>query len=128
MNKIILDGREVKVGDKLWSCVYGWGEVCDIKYEDAYPIAVRFEVYTTIYTSDGRYDTDQLRTLFWNEIDITPPAPPKQKVKKWRWVVENRGGQMKVTDYHYKDEQDVDLYHVLIPIQKIDSTMIEVEE
>ena len=46
---------------------------------------------------------------------------PKPKVKKWRWVY-GEGEYLSVTLGHYAENERDDL------LQKIDSTMIEVEE
>lgn len=75
-------------------------------------------------------------------IDIVSNAPlwhetrkyrikPKPKVKKWRWVFKSAwSGDLIVTKKHYKGVEDfqVSSGEENQLIQKIDSTMIEVEE
>ena len=67
-----------KVGDKVYSVTYGWGEVEDITEPNReYPILVVFsggdDSYTT-YTSDGREYIDLNRDLFFTEISIPQEA------------------------------------------------------
>ena len=49
-------------------------------------------------------------------------------VKKWKWVFKDSFGDLKVTDNAYSEQDFNKQYHRLTLIQKIDSTMIEVEE
>lgn len=56
---------------------------------------------------------------------------PKPKVKKWRWVFSYIGsnGKLSVSADHYTTAEDLNRkYSTCQAIQKIDSTMIEVEE
>jgi len=58
---------------------------------------------------------------------------PKQKVKMWKWVMRDAGGTLFITTYHYKNSEEclrVGFSSDRQPklIQKIDDTMIEVEE
>ena len=126
MTKVMLDDREVKVGDKLWSCVYGWGEVKNIGGF----LTVEFNQTYCSFQDGKKLNNLESRTLFWNEIDMTPPAPPKKLVKKWRWVFETWDGvDYRITDDHYKDSDDFKRQGFTNKlVQKIDSTMIEVEE
>ena len=74
----------------------------------------------------------------WRDIDTNLPfsiflsgnveyrIKPKPKVKKWRWVCEATDGGLNVSVNHYPG--DADLIYSLKLIQKIDSTMIEVEQ
>lgn len=48
---------------------------------------------------------------------------PKPKVKKWLWVMPDRAGNLFITGQHYTGNEPGFNF-----IQKIDSTMIEVEE
>lgn len=53
---------------------------------------------------------------------------PKPLVKKWRWVLENKKAKtLTVSNYHYS-EDDNHVNDDYTKIQKIDSTMIEVQE
>lgn len=85
MQPLMLDGIEVKVGSRLWSIQTGWG-VASLSVDPAsgYPIIIG----NSSFSRDGKvYKTDVNRSLFWNEVTITPPAPPKKKVKVWDWFV-----------------------------------------
>lgn len=59
----------------------------------------------------------------WHECYIYR-IKPKAKVKKWRWVYQKDGGWLGVTSNYYHDGDNSDLHF----IQRIDSTMIEVNE
>lgn len=59
----------------------------------------------------------------WDEN--TPYRVKPVKVNKWRWVCESTNSQLFVTEDHYSELEAYKNFNV---IQKIDSTMIEVEE
>lgn len=62
----------------------------------------------------------------WDD-DTKYRVKPKPKVKKWRWVTKNKiTDALGVTGMHIRDESEV--HPSYYPVQKIDSTMIEVEE
>lgn len=53
---------------------------------------------------------------------------PKEKVKKWRWVMQAvHDDSLSVTGKHYPEPGWVE-NPSYVPVQKVDSTMIEVEE
>ena len=67
-----------KVGDKVWCLYYNkWFTIANIRKEDAYPIKTEINSYTL----DGRLNTHSIRTLFWDEIVITPPEKPLPKLE-----------------------------------------------
>lgn len=72
----------IKVGDRVYSVVRGWGEVVRID-NDAYPLAVMFDnrIYDC-FSRAGCSFVSQYQTLFWDDPHIIPPAKPKRKVKK----------------------------------------------
>lgn len=64
-------------------------------------------------------------TPYWelnNEYRVKPTL-----VKKWKWVFSN-AGVLDVTDHRYTEQEFNSVFQNLTLIQKIDSTMIEVEE
>jgi hypothetical protein len=69
-----------KIGDKVYSPTYGWGEIEYI--EDLFsrrPIYVRFfnnDVHS-YYTLKGCYCPDLIQSLFWNKVVIKAPTKPK---------------------------------------------------
>ena len=67
-----------KVGDRVW-CLYcnKWFTITNIRKEDAYPIKTEINSYTL----DGRLNTHSIRTLFWDEVIITPPEKPLPKLE-----------------------------------------------
>ena len=118
---ITLDGRELKVGDRLWSTAYGWVEVKQTEPDLA------FAIRTTLgsYSASGKYSTYGPRSLFWDEVKIDPPPPPKRKVKKWLWLV--IFDTAFVTSEKYTEAEARRIYGACI-IRPIEETMIEVEE
>ena len=70
--------EDAKVGDRVW-CVYnGWQTIIKItNFSNTYPI----ETDKTLYTYDGRISANSGRTLFWDEVVITPPEKPLPKLE-----------------------------------------------
>lgn len=73
-----------KVGDRVWSSIYGWGVINDI-YDDsiAYRLKVIFDdgitVVKTYFTVDGKHELgDKYPTLFWNEFHIPTDEEDKK--------------------------------------------------
>lgn len=103
---ITLDGKEVKVGDKLWSFSYGWGNAI---YVNLNCFQVEFNKKFCTYIS-GIAITETARTLFWDEIKFDIPKPPKSKVKKWKWLMKCPSIQPDyfVTGSFYSDHQSAE--------------------
>ena len=61
-----------KVGDKVFSCQFGWGEIKGIHETSDYPLDVSFgNDVEHAYTKCGRYfDTDLQPTLSFTEYDL----------------------------------------------------------
>ena len=70
--------ENAKVGDRVW-CLYfeEWSTITDINMECKYPIQTDLNTYTI----DGRMRIKRGRTLFWNEVTITPPEKPLPKLE-----------------------------------------------
>ena len=70
--------EDAKVGDRVW-CLYfkEWSTITDIKMERTYPIQTGLDSYTI----DGRMNIKRGRTLFWDEVVITPPEKPLPKLE-----------------------------------------------
>lgn len=74
---------------------------------------------------------DPTRNFYIVHSDIVYRIKPKPKVKKWKWIVENPVKDLSMTSGHYASPEEYkDNYPsgLWTAIQKIDSTMIEVEE
>jgi len=130
---IKLDGKEVKVGDRLFSLNHGWGRVSSTSYSRVYPILFVPDFGAPVAcTLEGKINkVHTKRALFWDEIAITPPAPPKKKVKKYKVLVQtDRGGFCVSVDY-YKTMEDYDLQFSMAGLKAIyliPESMKEVEE
>lgn len=100
-DKIILDGREVKVGDRMWSMVHGWCEIIGIRPNDKYPIKTTAETFK----QSGSFFAGSPRVLFWDEVKIDPPPPPKQKVVRYQWLMQDSSGSYWMTNGLYTEEE-----------------------
>jgi hypothetical protein len=68
-----------KIGDKVFSHTFGWGEVECIDSRSFFPVEVRFYesgVYETFTLKGYCYDNLPTQSLFWNEVDIEAPIKP----------------------------------------------------
>ena len=66
-----------KVGDRVWCLLHGWHPIIDTQHNVNYPILTR----KGSYTIDGRNYFNYGRTLFWDEVVITPPPKPLHKLE-----------------------------------------------
>lgn len=126
-----LDGREVKVGDKLWDFEKDWVIVTFIANpkNNLYPIHVKVADTINTYTESGKPFSTSNRTLFWDEIKFDIPPPPKKKVKKWQWVYLGKDGKYFLTDYHYATREEAEATLVVSTLEgKLECSMIEVDE
>jgi len=76
--------ENARVGDRVWSSVFGWGSVRSFGGDEKYPVQVRFKSGNSdiSYMVSGQRDDYELRTLYWDELCIDPPERPKRKAKK----------------------------------------------
>jgi hypothetical protein len=96
-NKILLEIRkeikmayfnEIKIGDRVWDFVYGWGEVVSFIDDEDCPIAVKFNNTIESYTLDGRPDKKSNQTLFWNEIKFEIPKKSKIELRENKYIID----------------------------------------
>lgn len=75
-------------------------------------------------------DTSGTFSLFADFRSIEYRIKPEPLVKKWIWVVkEESTGKLSLTRSHYRSEGELDFIKgPYVAVQRIDSTMIEVEE
>ena len=66
-----------QVGDRVWCLLHGWHPIIDTQHNVNYPILTR----KGSYTIDGRNYFNNGRTLFWDEVVITPPPKPAPKLE-----------------------------------------------
>jgi len=72
----------IKVGERVWSINYGWGEVQEVGSN-------AFKVYFEEINDDWHFTYDGLRfgcdinqALFWDEIKFDLPKKPEIKLKE----------------------------------------------
>jgi hypothetical protein len=69
-----------KVGDRVYSIPFGWGEIEHIDEFSSYPINVHFFsdiVDIQYYTYQGYFHTDvPIQSIFWDEVYIEAPTKP----------------------------------------------------
>lgn len=133
--QITMDGEPLEVGDKVWCLLRGW-----LKFDGVFRIGVcayfplRFidkNGEQVTYTQAFQNMAGSNRTLYWDEIKITPPPKPKKKVKVWDWFVQwdDSGVIERVNKTTMKDLEDRaerrSMYYSVV--QKIDGTEREVE-
>lgn len=80
-----------KIGDGVWSSVYGKGDIVNIESKGDYPIDVKFDKEIRIsYTLDGKkYKFDKYPTLFWNEFNIPTEEDDKPPFNLVEFLKEN---------------------------------------
>ena len=73
-----------KVGDKVFSCQFGWGEISDVDDCTVYPLYVSFtEGLHRTFTKCGRYfDLDLQPTLSFTEYDLVNGGFSQERPKK----------------------------------------------
>lgn len=73
-----------KVGDKVFSCQFGWGIIDVIGTEEEYPISVDFiERVSQVFTKCGRYfDVDLQPTLSFTEYDLVNGGFSQERPKE----------------------------------------------
>ena len=69
--------EDAKVGDRVWCILYGWSTVLAIVEDASWP--VRTDKGSYLY--NGRLSDNHGRTLFWDEVIITPPEKPLPKLE-----------------------------------------------
>lgn len=104
---IKLDGYKVKIGDKVFDILKGWGKVSSITFHPQFPIAVDFEYSSECsYTLEGKYLLqDNQRRLYWDEPKFVIPKKPKPKVNKYLVVFRSSLGYG-ISSNYYKDKED----------------------
>lgn len=90
---------------------------------------VQFRLTNTARKKWEDLDTSTSFSIFQG-LAVEYRIKPKPLIKKWRWVITAQNGELFITEDHYSDSSDLESkfcfgYKVT---QKIDSTMIEVEQ
>jgi hypothetical protein len=70
--------ESAEVGDKVFSLIFGWGEIKSITWCNSYPISVRFSSINgepRCFTPEGYFYKDaHIQSLFWDEVYIEAPV------------------------------------------------------
>ena len=72
-----------KVGDRVWSIEFGWGEILSLGESETYPVKVFWKNQAwESYTLEGKQLARHVcRTLFWDEVKIDAPHKPLPKLE-----------------------------------------------
>jgi len=75
------DFSQAKVGDKVWSPMFGWGIVINRTSVKSITVQPKEGTQYWLFTNDGRlhlyaYLIDGPQCLFWDEVKIVPPPKP----------------------------------------------------
>lgn len=95
--------KNAKIGNKVWDLFYNqWFTIIDIIEEDTYPIKTK----NSSYTLDGKPNLAYGRTLFWDEVIITPPGKtlPELEVDTKVIVWDSEGGMKQKRYFSHFDE------------------------
>lgn len=112
-----------KIGDGVWSSVYGKGEIVNIESKGDCPIIVEFDDGISdsySYTLDGKkYKFDKYPTLFWNEFNIPTEEedrpfnlveflkenlePKEFEYDKWNEYIIHRDGELDCSSTAYAE-------------------------
>jgi hypothetical protein len=77
--------EDAKVGDRVWSLRYGWGEVSEENVSDV--VTTMFNGEEKCWFTNGkRLSSDLNPTLFWDEVKIISPERPKEHECKYEKV------------------------------------------
>ena len=77
-----------KVGDRVWCCNHGWGNVTDITNYKPFPIKVTLDKGENVfYGAKGEYLENGLRTLFFKKQKFDESRPePEYEIGAWYWA------------------------------------------
>lgn len=74
--------NKFNVGDRVWCCMFGWGEVTRrtnfllyVKFDKSLQ---RHAENIVVFTPDGKYSSDDLKPILFHDEVKDWPNPPKQ--------------------------------------------------
>ena len=99
-----------QVGDQVYDLCYGWCEIVSIHPNTSYPITTD----KGTYTYDGKIQLDHKnKTLFWDEVIITPPPKPLPKLEVDTKVIvwDSEGGLPQKRYFsHFNDDNNIHVF------------------
>lgn len=103
--------ENAKIGDKVWSCLRGWGRITDIDNKDdgIYAMEILFQNnITRWYALDGYCSTDhKYPELFWNEYKIPTTVEDKKPFDLEEFLKEN----LEPKEFEYGLTNDFIIYY-----------------
>lgn len=97
--------ENVKVGDRVWDFIYGWGTITEDQY---YTIRVEFDSPKTMtYRLNGKACIDHPQRLFWDEIKFEIPTKPLPQLEvDTKVLVGEWKGRLKCKRYFSHFDED----------------------
>lgn len=128
----LIDFDKLKVGDEVWSQLFGYGEIGEIRNKSikGYPIIVYFdEREEQLFTNNGFLNTSHVTpTLFKEKPDF---FKERKEVKRWRWYWEHNnksmfGGMSQIRETEKEFLESYKIANGVVPFkyEKIDCTEI----
>lgn len=103
--------EDAQVGDRVWCMYYRkWTTITDIIRGDVFPIKTDINSYTM----EGQLAKGYARTLFWDEVTITPPPKPSAKLEVDTKVIvwdEDSGEKYKSYFSHFDEKGDIYVFY-----------------
>lgn len=83
---ITLHGEEVKLNDKVWDILYGWGVVSAISHREGDELPLQIEYLDPKLRFAWIKASLMEKRLYWQPIEFEIPKKPKPKEKAWQWI------------------------------------------
>lgn len=96
-----------EIGDKVYCCMFGWGLVKKINYNEVYPIVVQFPSKVSSYTNDGKYWEHAQITLSFTKYKLEGFTQERPEVLPNKgdivWVRDDEGDEWLIS--HFVEKQ-----------------------
>lgn len=127
---ITLHGEEIKLNDKVWDILYGWGVVIAISHREGDELPLQIEYLDPNLRFAWIKASLMEKRLFWQPVEFKIPKKPKQKEKAWQWICTQGGSNFYyMTQHYYASKEEVLKHHSLTePIEPYLPSEIEREK